>query len=515
MSRPSPSSRLAAALPLLVVAILGAVHLPHPLHGDAALYQYGARTMAGGGSLYRDFWDLKQPGIYVFHWLAGRLIGFSEVGLHALELALLLALSLAQVLVLRRAYDPPWLARVVPLASIGAYYAVTTDWHLTQPAVLLSAPLFVVAVVAGMPWRRARAAWLLAGAAAATAVAFKIAVAPLLPVRLGAGLLYERARGTPTGVLLRRNVLPCAAGAALVGGAGVLWLQLHGGWDWFVWTHDSWRREALEVRGPHPVSRVVESTTWFAKRFAPWLLLAAAAPIGWRGLRAERLFVVCALWLVVGIARIVTEPFAGWEFDYLELIAPVGILALRGVQGGMAWAGSILSPRTGAFLLGAARRDAAACAVVVAANLPGLARWVPKARELAAHAPRLSAGEFDYQRAIDDRYEAAWRTTAFLREKDAAPGAIYVFGDPLMLLMAGRSQASPVHGWAWEIQPPPVWRRVAGDLRRVQPPYIFVAAAEDSLIADRGEGVRGLLSETYAVRARDGSGTWYQAAPSK
>ena len=129
----------AIALPLLVVAIAGAPHLPTPLHGDAVLYQSGARTLAEGGALYRDFWDLKQPGIYIFHWIAGALFGFGEVGLHALELLLFLAVSVLQVVLLRRVFSPPWLASFVPIASFGTYYSVTSDWHLTQPAVLLSA----------------------------------------------------------------------------------------------------------------------------------------------------------------------------------------------------------------------------------------------------------------------------------------------------------------------------------------------------------------------------------------
>ena len=82
--------------------LAGWVNLPMPLHGDAALYQLGAKAMADGGVLYRDFWDLKQPGIYLFHWFAGSLFGFTETGLHRLELLYMLAFSVLQLVVLRR-----------------------------------------------------------------------------------------------------------------------------------------------------------------------------------------------------------------------------------------------------------------------------------------------------------------------------------------------------------------------------------------------------------------------------
>lgn len=500
-------------LPLLALAILGAVHLPRPLHGDAALYQTGARVMANGGTLYRDFWDQKQPGIYLFHWVAGRSIAFSEVGLHALELGTLLGISLAQILFLRRHFTPSWLASLVPIASFGVYYAVTTDWHLTQPAVLLSAPLFTILAIAGAPARRTRAAWLLAGAATVAALSLKSMVAPLIVLMLALGAWFDE-RDTPRDgaararAVVRERLLPFVAGALLVGGVGVILLQFTGGWDWYVWTHTSWRPEALLVRGAHPIDRVAESAIWFLKQFAPWILLAAAAPIGWRGLREERLFVVAALWLGFGGALVMIEPFAGWPFDTLMLIVPLGILAMRGVQGMIGAAA-----RSASFARTAvARAPVIAAAVVLGASLPGVVRWVPKAREFVEHAPRLGAPDFDYQRAIDTRYASAWRDTAFLREEESAQGAIYVFGDPIVALMSGRPQASAFHGWAWEIQPPPIWRRVEQDLRREQPPYIFVAPEEDALIGERGPGIRGLLAETYAVRTRDGLGTWYEAA---
>ena len=80
-------------LVLLVVVLLGTFRLPTPFHGDQALFLLGAQVLNAGGVYYVDFWDLKQPGMFFFFWLAGRTFGFSEVGVHAFELFWLTALA--------------------------------------------------------------------------------------------------------------------------------------------------------------------------------------------------------------------------------------------------------------------------------------------------------------------------------------------------------------------------------------------------------------------------------------
>ena len=64
---------------LTFVIALGLSKLAYPLMGDQALFLLGGRTIDGGGILYRDFWDIKPPGIFLFYFIAGKLFGFSEM----------------------------------------------------------------------------------------------------------------------------------------------------------------------------------------------------------------------------------------------------------------------------------------------------------------------------------------------------------------------------------------------------------------------------------------------------
>ena len=58
----------------------------------------GAEQWLSGHVYFRDFWDLKPPGIHLFDLIGGALFGFDEVGIHLFEL--LRSMTLAGLLVL-------------------------------------------------------------------------------------------------------------------------------------------------------------------------------------------------------------------------------------------------------------------------------------------------------------------------------------------------------------------------------------------------------------------------------
>jgi hypothetical protein len=107
------------AAPILVILLMGIIHLPHPFSGDQALFMIGAKELSQGSRLYVDFWDIKQPGIYLFYWIAGSLFGYSEVVVHSLELLLFCCLSLFIVFSFKHYFNHSWLTYFVPITTIG------------------------------------------------------------------------------------------------------------------------------------------------------------------------------------------------------------------------------------------------------------------------------------------------------------------------------------------------------------------------------------------------------------
>src|SRR5262245_65009137 len=100
--------------------------------GDQAIHLLGAEKLRDGGVLYRDIWDLKQPGIFWFYYVGGRLFGFTNLGIHAFELVCLLGAAVFVQLATRPLFESRRMASLASLLSVGSYYAVATRWHLTQ-----------------------------------------------------------------------------------------------------------------------------------------------------------------------------------------------------------------------------------------------------------------------------------------------------------------------------------------------------------------------------------------------
>ena len=67
-----------AAIAVTLIAGLGALKLLTPLDGDQALFLYFAQAIDNGERLYVDVWDMKQPGVFWFYWLGGRIFGSSR-----------------------------------------------------------------------------------------------------------------------------------------------------------------------------------------------------------------------------------------------------------------------------------------------------------------------------------------------------------------------------------------------------------------------------------------------------
>ncbi|MDZ4288605.1 MAG: hypothetical protein U0984_11635 [Prosthecobacter sp.] len=496
-------------LALIPIWVLGFIHLPHPFDGDQALFMVGAKHLEDGGRLYVDFWDNKQPGIYLFYWLAGKLFGFNEVGAHALELIWYSILAVAMTLGLRSYFRRPWLAAFVPLASIGLFYGMADKWHLTQVEALASLPLFGCLILstdldATGRWHFGR--WFLAGLCAGVLVTFKLALAPLAMmiwiVAIVARLIVDRGRAW-------RPVFGGLAGAFLGGvvmlgivAAGFAW---HGSLHEMVWTTFAYPMEALETAAAAPYSRLMGSIAWFTANTLPVLGLALLAVVAWRGTRREVLTLALLGWVVMACGVIWIQRWSWWQYHFCLLLVPLGILAVRGVDAllpnelwrNSRWKDCLAAVALACLLLGPA--------------LPGLGL---KALAFGQEAQRHTAWQHDYQRAIDATERRIWRATGFLRseaeETKTEPAPIYVFGNPLYLYLAERRQAMAEHGWSWETYLPSQWAALPEKLRAAKPAWLFIDPNYGGLIDDRSPETRQVIDDLYEMSSVSPDGIWLQ-----
>ncbi len=115
---------------LVGIAALGRARLAYPLMDDQTVFLLGARAVSKGAVLYRDFWDIKPPGIYLFYLAGGSVFGFSEVGIHTFELLYMLAFAATLAVTLRHALGSR--AAILSAAfTVGSYYLICDEDWLT------------------------------------------------------------------------------------------------------------------------------------------------------------------------------------------------------------------------------------------------------------------------------------------------------------------------------------------------------------------------------------------------
>jgi len=499
------SDILASAVALGSVAGLALFHLPHPFSKDQAFSLAGAVAVDHGQTLYVDFWDIRQPGMIFFSWLAGRLFGFTEVGLHSLEFVWMMLAAGVLWAVARRMISRAWLAAWAPLLTVGVYYCQATDWEMTQPEALIVLPLAVCllcAVIAAKPSQKSSLTFFAFGLAAGVLACFKLGllVIPLTMVLVCLTVLVFHEKQPPGKVILTA-VPAMAAGFCLV-----LLPVL-----FYFWRHDALRAlwwttfvcpQIAFAEIPHaPYRRLLDAVRWFV---TPWLLgLPLFVVALWPAKAFDRqvhAWLLCG-WIAAGLSAIVMQRFTWLSYYFVMLIAPTGLLALRGIDAAL----NLVHWPT--------RRESFNAALITAPLALTLV-W-PMGAKLAAagrawHTPSYTTS---YQAEIVPQYPEIVRSARTARDRPAGE-KIFVFGDPRLLLFSGRLQAIPMRGftlWALFQQQFDAYPEM---LVKAAPPLIYMDTYSEGILRRRSPRVLELLRSDFRSLTTDTlGGTWYERAP--
>jgi hypothetical protein len=494
---------------LVAIVLFGFINLYTPLTGDTALFLLGSESILKGESLYVDFWDNKQPGVYYFYYIAGLIFDFSPTGIHLFEILWWVTFSFFCFIMLRQYFDHPWLSAIVPLVAITVYYANLVPWVATQVEILVGFPILASVLLLGRSYRNGvGAAWgfAFAGVFAGLSVVFKLALAPMFVVFVLIATA-ERVRTAPSGDRVRfvaQVWLSFTLGVALVLAAICALFLANGAFDQFIWTTFVYPPQALTGSEAAPLVRLAKAVTWYLAAFAPWLPFAALAAV--RGFRAGEpaLTRLAVAWLIAGAAIILMQRFSWWTYHMTLLFVPTALLAARGIDVALTW----LRDRAGADW----KPRAVAIALLL---LPGLAAVAIPARDKALDVAQAlrnpEIGIAGYQREFQEFGQAA-RIAGVLNSEKASPDKIYVFGNPLIYLLSNTRQALPVHGWSWEFFLPEQWRALPGDLLRHRPTYIFVSPAMREIIDASNPEVWSVLDGHYRMVSESEDGQWYRLA---
>jgi len=487
---------------LAVVVALGLVHLAFPFTGDQALFTVGARQIRHGAVLYRDFWDVKQPGVYLFYLAGGSLFAFREVGIHLLELLSLLGFAVVLQMTLRGRFRAPLVASVVPLLVIGAYYAGARALDLTQVEVLASFPMYLAL------WWVSRAAaddgasrWrllFLSGVMGGVATLFKLTY---LPVALAMWLVVlrvaARARGGHDRSGFLRDLAAVGLGVLVPVGVAVVYFAAYGLLGEVSWTYFVYTPHTTGIAG-RPLSRLVHGVVREGALLAVPLALALVGATAVLKRRTDPFVAGLGAWIVVGIPVFLVQHW--WSYQLLAFLPPVGVLAGLGLD--EIWA---RRQRLGARV---------AAAIVVAALVAAL----PLAAIFGRKVVTLARDDFALTAAgrtrLHDHYEPHYRSArawrALLDEPGAPGGDVYVLGDPVALYVSGRDQAIATNGWGAEQYDAKVWHRVARQLGAARPVELLVDGFSDRKMRAHSPATRREIRRLYCRVGGSHDEVWYR-----
>jgi hypothetical protein len=492
-------------LVLGVIMLIGLVHLPHPFYGDQALFTIGAVKISNGAILYRDFWDLKQPGIYGFYLLAGTLFGFDEVGIHTFELLYMAIFSLVLMKTLKSYYRNPSMAGLVPLLTVGIYYGVSGQWHLTQLEALVGFPMFLSLWYGSgshYPSGRQSLRFFLSGVMGGIVLLFKFMFLPILAAFWLTTLMYTIvSKREPLASTLMRIGVPVTLGMALPLLIVVGYFASNNTLGLLYWT--SFTYPAQLMRDPPYSNSIVGGLRWLITQFAPLMALGCIGAYISLTTRRDRLLTVnLVLWVVLGLGVILLQRFSRWEYHYLLLFVPLGILSTKALD--ILWEqikglGPLTRSRMG--------RMAGILSLALLFS-PVFYSLAVKSRDLAANGFALTREQrLQYQRSSSKAYLDVLEEVGVLSEPGSLPGDIYIIGDPLYYLLSGRNQAIALSGWGPELWLPSQSMRLTEQLTQACPPYIFNAMG--NLISERSLGTARFIDENYHVLRRSNRGIWY------
>ena len=549
--REGTSSRWLSASALTLVLVAGALCLAMPFWGDQALFTLYARQLTEGAVLYRDVFDVKQPGVFLFYAVGGWLLGFTEVGIHLFELVYWLGFSIFALSVLQPYFTTRWSAPLVAVFTVVVYYCYAQVMDLTQLEILVAFPLLLAWWLidqADPKTARGLRQYAGAGLLAAAVVLLKHLYILIVLAFLVYSLHRSRRGGTSfgdisrgVGVFFTALLIPLLVVVgyfAVYGQLGRVW------WAYFD-------------LAPH--AQLIGTKSFIdlklgARRFmighAPILILAVIGCV--HGLRRRvQLDLIAGMlaWIVLGAVAFLIQGW--WEYKWLLFTVPLGILAVTGIEWIVARGGCEIKRRIGLFVgvttlailsgvISASDQRMqtrllwsvviGSCAGVGAELLAreihrgmlrvllvalsvsiGLAAiWpVHKLRALMEHDFTLTAeARTEFQRSWSEFYESADEDLTIMATR-MRPGPLHVFGDPVLLLRAKRAPAIPFLGLRPEFYDDRAWRELDAALRSTPPPNIVVDRYIGEVIRRLNPAIMDSVESRYQVVFRGAAGTWY------
>jgi len=502
---------------LFLVGLCGLVSLKEIFNGDQALFTVFASEMNQGAILYRDIWDIKQPAIFIFFLIGGKLFGFTEVGIHLFELIYWLIFSIILQSTLKNYYRYKIFAQLTPLFTVGIYYAVCRSWHLTQVEGLVAFPLYLALWTSAESFQTESKnqsrfiLGLLSGFFGGVVLAFKLAFLPLLIIfwLMSLSLFFNKDRDSLSEIF-RLVIAPIFLGVIILPIIILTYFAWHNALPITLYTFFQYPSQAVvEVIYEDRFDVLKNGLSWFVLNFKT-LILILAIGISLKVIAEYKQFsgYFSALakislfdfgltaWLIIGLGIILFQRLSWWEYHYLLLFVPLGILSTKSLE--IIWDAA---KSYGRFFEKSYGKAVLLCAILVL-YVPHLKQIVRKTKSNLEAFSTTSDVKFDNS-DFTEKYEAIRDETKFLAETKDSHEKIFVIGQPLYYFHSKRPPAISSNGWMTRFFLPKQWQQLITELKETKPKYIFIELTVYEETLSKSSEISQFLQENYRLRSRN------------
>ena len=481
-----------------IVGLLSLLRLPEPLWGDQALFMVGGEAIRNGAVLYRDFWDVKPPGIFGVYTLAGTLFGFSGVGMHVLDALWMGALGLMLRLTLARYFVRSWIAILLPWMAVGLYLSIIQPNDQMQVESLVGLPIYTLVWCTWMAVKQPehRSRWLfLSGIAGGVVLLFKLIFLPFIAGFWLVYLLHCLVRQRQSVVsAVGYLIVPVTLGILMPIGPVMIYWASQGMLGEVYYTLVQHPARMVKELQSKPISEFVSTLVSWVKRSFPLVLLASLAGAKlWK--RMDFLMIQMVVWIGLGLAVISVQTLSWWAYHFFLLLVPMTVLAGKGIEV------ALQSDRAkwGRVVV------AIALAVLLILNVRAIVKtgYAMARSGLPINPENLLA----YQQRMSPLYPGLVNESQWVNAPGRVPGAIYVIGNPTLYVLSHRTQAIAFLGWIPEMMLREQWTVMGKQLEQARPVYLYIDKSNVQYIPSE---FWPFVNRLYKSAQETAEGTWYE-----
>ncbi len=502
---------------LIIVGILGVLCLHDGFSGDQALFLIYSKAINNGAILYKDVWDIKQPAIFVFYLIAGKLFGFNEVGIHLFEVIYWLGFSLILIFGLRRYFTNPFFAALTPLFTIGIYYSVSGSLHLTQAEALVGFPLFMSLWFCQKFLENPdKIGYLfLSGLFGGIVLTFKLLFIIILAAFWLVFFLYLKKDAKKilvfSSLILSGLIIPIAS--------VIVYFVLNNAIYelWYVTFIYPSNIVLMPTRMVNRSQQLKDGLEWFFKSYFPVISLTFFLSFLnlfslFKDRRNETSFILnrksfifsgLFLWAIFGFTVILIQRLSWWEYHYSLLMIPLGILAVKFVENIF----EIIKTKPKLR-----HKTSLAVFTVIIMLL-----FIPTARRLAdriyqfkkVETVKIGNRELRITGAAAGDYKSISADTKFLRTKNPKT-PIFVFSNPLYYYLSDTPPFFSSNGAMSDMFTDVEWKKLNREMSEKLPEYIFVEPRFIPMITEADPFFINILDNNYSVYMTGDRGSFYK-----